>query len=56
MEQNSKNMDPPPPYTATDFNEINAPRAGPPPAAGFVIPPPNQPQQTGKKIIACLFV
>lgn len=46
-------MDPPPPYTATDFHGINAPPTAPPtgpPPAGFVIPP--VPAQTGKKIIA----
>lgn len=50
---NNKSMDPPPPYTATDFHGIHAPTAappaGPPPPAGFVIPP--GPTQTGKKII-----
>lgn len=51
---NNKNMDPPPPYTATDFHGINAPTARPPgpPPPGFVIPPgAPPPTQTGKIII-----
>lgn len=52
----NKNMDPPPPYSATDFHNVNAPTAAPtgppPPPAGFVIPPGAPPAtQTGKKII-----
>lgn len=53
---NNKNIDPPPPYTATEFHGINAPTAAPagPPPMGFVIPPGPQ-AQTGKKFIVEIY-
>lgn len=49
----NEHFDPPPPYTATDFSQMNeAPTApgGPPPPPGFVFNQPNvptAPPQTG---------